>query len=120
MPSFTTLVPKNDGSDSTLKPPLEDNFISLSVFGNGNGFLALPSGYTDESDPKTPDGLPFAMALIFRPNRIENTFKVAKLYEKQQIVVKLPRSVPLLGYKNSVPRESFFSYLKTFLCNLIF
>ncbi|CAF0896550.1 unnamed protein product [Brachionus calyciflorus] len=102
LPSITSKVKLHSEAQLAGK---DDNFGNLAI-ASGNGFLIMPSGFTP-ANQNEPDGLPFAMALVFRSNRQVNAFKVAKLYEMKQSFAKLPSSVPLLSKKYQQDKNVF-------------
>jgi Asp-tRNA(Asn)/Glu-tRNA(Gln) amidotransferase A subunit family amidase len=105
LPSITNTAPTHDTVRTLLNPPQTNTLSPISIY-PGNGFLIMPSGYTPSSR-EDPSGLPFAMALIYKPQKLEQAFKIARLYEsKSQVAQRLPHTVPYIDYS----QKGIFSY----------
>ncbi|RMZ99042.1 amidase [Brachionus plicatilis] len=100
VPSLTTIVPLHTEVNQGFKEG-EYNTLSVISVQTGYGYVIMPSGFTPQTTTD-PDGIPFAMALIHRPEKTENAFKIAKLYEKKKSFYKLPKTVPLLNGINKI------------------
>jgi Asp-tRNA(Asn)/Glu-tRNA(Gln) amidotransferase A subunit family amidase len=89
MPSFTNLPPLLNTSPNSS--------VSMAVLSmiTGNPFISIPAGYTSPS-ASAPDGLPYSIGLLGTKDKIDRIFKIAKLFENINKVVKLPSSTPLL------------------------
>lgn len=57
----------------------------------------MPTGFTSATTD-SPQGLPVNMALLFKKNKTQNAFGVAKQYEAAQSVTKLPNNTPYISY----------------------
>jgi Asp-tRNA(Asn)/Glu-tRNA(Gln) amidotransferase A subunit family amidase len=85
MPSITKVVPPIVSNEENKML----SFSFLSVYSN-MPFLNVPAGFNKE-------GLPLGLGLISRPEKIENLFKIAKLFENGNNFSRLPRLIPAIN-----------------------
>lgn len=67
--------------------------------------LNVPAAYT-EPTKEEPDGLPVGVLLLTKPDRLKNTFKLAKILENSRKLSKLPYSTPLITYNDKCISKS--------------
>lgn len=87
----TTILPYFDNQNFT-------GIISLRNFAAFSGYAALniPIGFTKPLN-ESPDGLPVGVLLISKSKDLINAFKIAKLYETNYGIFKLPNTTPLIA-----------------------
>lgn len=95
LPTMTNLPGKINEIDETRADAM---FISSY---SGFAALNLPVGFS-EVTKNAPDGLPVGLTLLATPGKIEDAFKVAKIYSGQFIKVKLvPKNIESGSQRNS-------------------
>jgi Asp-tRNA(Asn)/Glu-tRNA(Gln) amidotransferase A subunit family amidase len=117
LPSLATIPPLHENILASTQGSKQDSFIYLSVY-TGKGNLVLPSGFTESSE-ESPDGLPVSMCIVHNDQKIENVFKIAKLYENKESFYKLPYTVPLIDYVPSTKVMSWSHRISSFLRNFL-
>lgn len=82
---------------------------------SGYPALNVPVGYSSP-DANAPDGLPIGIVMFSKPERITNLFKIAKSFENNYGVVKMPSSTPVIWDSSSSANYLKMQYLYLIGC----